>query len=97
MYRSSYAQAGGGIVRCLRLPRCPKADYEREKSDDAKSSALRIAPPDPKSGASANFATLAAELYILDFRFQTAPAAISALNSTLDVGRLPRRSVAKAG
>src|ERR1043166_4037762 len=29
---------------------------------------LRIAPPDPKSGASANFATLALQFWILDFR-----------------------------
>jgi hypothetical protein len=28
---------------------------------------LRIAPPDPKSGASANFATLATEFQSLDF------------------------------
>src|SRR5438045_1248592 len=29
---------------------------------------LRISPPDPKSGASANFATLAIEFQIVDFR-----------------------------
>jgi len=27
---------GGGIAGCLRLPRCPKAAYEREKSDRRK-------------------------------------------------------------
>ena len=31
---------------------------------------LRISPPDPKSGASANFATLAITPQIADFRFQ---------------------------
>jgi hypothetical protein len=29
---------------------------------------LRISPPDPKSGASANFATLAIRFRIVDFR-----------------------------
>src|SRR5438270_984042 len=33
---------------------------------------LRISPPDPKSGASANFATLAPAFWILDFRFSIA-------------------------
>lgn len=33
---------------------------------------LRISPPDPKSGASANFATLAIGLLILDLRFAIA-------------------------
>src|SRR2546428_8101577 len=35
---------------------------------------LRISPPDPKSGASANFATLASQLSILDFGFAIANA-----------------------
>ena len=33
---------------------------------------LRISPPDPKSGASANFATLANRFLTLDFRFAIA-------------------------
>jgi hypothetical protein len=47
---------------------------------------LRIAPPDPKSGASANFATLALEFQILDFGFAI---------SMLDLSRF-RRAVPKA-
>ncbi len=52
---------------------------EREKSDDAKSSALRISSPDPKSGVSANFATLA-------FRFQISNCSSANLGSDFDVG-----------
>ena len=33
---------------------------------------LRISPPDPKSGASANFATLATRFRIVNFRFAIA-------------------------
>ena len=36
---------------------------------------LRISPPDPKSGASANFATLAIGFLILDLRFAIARSA----------------------
>jgi hypothetical protein len=40
---------------------------------------LRISPPDPKSGASANFATLANRFSTLDFRFAIARSTPSGL------------------
>ena len=47
---------------------------------------LRISPPDPKSGASANFATLAIGFLILDLRFAIANRAAGATGFSMRIG-----------
>jgi hypothetical protein len=57
---------------------------------------LRISPPDPKSGASANFATLADRFSTLDFRFAIARSTSSGLTEGgpfIVVAACPRRGV----
>jgi hypothetical protein len=46
---------------------------------------LRISPPDPKSGASANFATLAIGFLILDLGFPIANRAIGSTGFSMQI------------
>jgi predicted NBD/HSP70 family sugar kinase len=56
--------------------------YTRLKVPGRGLEPLRISPPDPKSGASANFATLANRFSTLDFRFAIARSTPSRLTET---------------